>query len=91
MMVSFWMFELKTQMVKKMMVAIPQVSIQNLLKMLTMKQKLGAEKPFVLMSMKENYLKHQQRCNNFEQHKTKCKTNGPVTNHSYLTSWLNQG
>ena len=41
-MVSFWMVEVKTQMVK-MMVAIPQMSIQELLRMLMMIQKLGPE------------------------------------------------
>ena len=72
-MVSFWMVELKIQMMK-MMVAILQMSLQVLLKMLTMKQKLGPEKPLHLMSMNEDYLKHQQKCKTFEQHTCTCKS-----------------
>jgi len=80
-MVFFWMVAAKTQMVR-MMVAVPQMPIQELLKkLLTMTQKLGPDKPLRLTSMNEDYLKHQQKCNyfyNFEQHKTSVKQMGQL-------------
>ena len=84
-MVSFWMVEVKIQMVK-MMVAILQMSFQVLLKMLTMTQKLGPEKPLHLMSLNEDYLKHQQKCKNFEQNTCKSIQKGQLGSIvSYLT------
>ena len=74
-MVSFWMVEVKIQMVT-MMAAIPQMSIQVLLKMLMMTQKLEPEKSLYLTSVNEDYLKHQQKCSYFTN--IKCQSNGPI-------------
>lgn len=58
-MVIWWMVEGKIQIVK-VMTAILQMPFQVLLKMLMMTQKLEFEKPFLLTSLKEDYLKHQE-------------------------------
>lgn len=58
-MVILWMVEEKIQIVK-VMTAILQMPFQLLLKMLMMTQKLEFEKPFLLTSLTEDYLKHQE-------------------------------
>ena len=58
-MVFWWMVEGKIQIVK-VMTSILQMPFQVPLKMLMMTQKLGFEKPFLLTSLNEDYLKHQQ-------------------------------
>lgn len=63
----WWMVEGKIQIVK-VMTAIPQMPYQVLLKMLMMTQKLGFEKPFLLTSMNEDYLKHQQNAIILQMH-----------------------
>lgn len=76
-MVSFWMVEVKIPMVM-MMAAIQQMSFHVLLKMLMMTQKLGCENPLHLMSLNGDYLKHQQKCENFEQHTCKSIQRGQL-------------